>query len=113
RARSYIQTSSMLEKAAFSGRSERSDTVAISVASAGGMPRAPNNEAPAKLVVARSRSRRYAGVSIIEDLLLKLASPRPPSARSVSLRFPPPNRRFDPLVARNDCNRLIGDAFAP
>jgi hypothetical protein len=43
------------------------DTLPTSAASAGEMPRTPSNEAPAKPAVARSMSRRFAGMSVIES----------------------------------------------
>ena len=29
----------------------------------------------------------------------------------MTLRHPPPNRRFDTIIDLDDCDRLIGDAF--
>jgi hypothetical protein len=60
----------ILEKAAFSGFSDRLANLPISAVSAGEMLRTPSNEALAMPAVARNMSRRFARMSVIEVSLL-------------------------------------------
>src|SRR6476660_1423024 len=64
----------IVEKAAFSGFSDRAAALPISAASAGETLRTPSNEALARPAVARNMSRRFARMSVIEVSLARLAA---------------------------------------